>query len=231
MKKLMVLCAAMCVLAVPCYAGLGVTSILIDNLETNGFTASYDHTTEQITWSGGASISFYNGGGSSPVLTLSDNINLTATFQGMTDSSSGELAKASFSVVSWNISYDGWNLLSGGQLAGELFTEEEEGGLFGSDTGTLNGAGVVQVTGGLLMAIDGWLHGSSNYSWLDSLYDGAKMKSTVLVGDDFDSYETDDYSSVLSTMWLYADETVVPEPATLVLLGLGSLVTLRKRRA
>lgn len=230
MKKLMALCAAMCVLSVPCYAGLGVNSILIDNLETNGFTASYNHLTEQITWSGGASISFYNGSGNSPVLTLSDGVNLRATFSGMIDSSSGSVASASFSVVGWDLSYYGVTLLSGAQLGSEMYSEQEEAGL-GGGTGTLNGAGVVQVTGGSLTATNGWGHGGGNFSWLDSLYDGAKLKSTIIVDERFNDYDTDDYSSILSTMWLYADETIVPEPTTLILLGLGSFVMLRKRKA
>jgi len=54
MRKLVCVCVLAAVLAVPCYADLGVTSVVIDNLQANGFSASYDHVTEQITWSGGA---------------------------------------------------------------------------------------------------------------------------------------------------------------------------------
>jgi hypothetical protein len=228
MKKLVSLCIVMVVLAVPCFAGLGdVASVSVaSTLQGDGFTAVYDGS--KITWSGGASITFYDGT-EAPILTLADNINLSATFEDVTDDSSGSVASATFDVINWSVSYNSLVLLSGGNVAGEVYTEEEQSLPYPpfDGSGTLAGAGIVQVTGGLLTGT--WAHGGGDFGWADSVFDAAKLKSEIIVGPSFDSYATQTYETFNTTMWIYADETIVPEPMTVILLGLGAL-SLRKRR-
>jgi len=48
---------------------------------------------------------------------------------------------------------------------------------------------------------------------------------------DFQSYDTQNYQSSNMTVTLWADESVVPEPATMCLLGLGGLLIGRRKRA
>ena len=59
----------------------------------------------------------------------------------------------------------------------------------------------------------------------------AKMESWMILPTDtnFGSY-AEGYTTNLTTLWLNADETTIPEPATMALLGLGALL-LRKRKA
>lgn len=230
MKKTIVGAAILVLCAVPSFAGLNVGTVEIDVLQGDGLTAVYDHVSQTITWSGGATVSLYssNNGSGDPVATFNTGIDIQGTFTDMTDQSSGDVAKASFAVVDWSVTVLGIEVIWGTQKAGELFVEEEQVSslpfppftTYGN--GILFGSGVVQVTGSVFDQID------PDWVWTDDNGD-ARLKSQVTGELDFDSYLTDDYDTLVTTMWIYADETVIPEPATMALLGLGSLLALRKR--
>ncbi len=230
MKKTILGLGIFLLCAAPGFGGLDVGTISIDVLQGDGLTAVYDHTTQTLTWSGGATVSLYssNNGSGDPIETFHTGINIQGTFTNMTDQSSGDVAKATFAVVNWSVSVLGTQVIWGTQKAGELFVEEEQTSslpfppftTYGN--GILFGSGVVQVTGSLFDAIN------PDYAWTDDNGD-ARLKSQVTGSASFDSYLTQSYNTLVTTMWIYADETVIPEPATMALLGLGSLLALRKR--
>jgi hypothetical protein len=230
MKKTIIGLSILLLCAAPGFGGLDVGTIAIDVLQGDGLTAVYNHTTQTITWSGGATVSLYssNNGSGDPVATFNTGINIQGTFTNMTDQSSGDVAKASFAVVNWSVSVLGTQVIWGTQKPGELFVEEEQTSSLPfppfttSGNGILFGSGVVQVTGSLFGAIN------PDYAWTDDNGD-ARLKSQVTGSASFDSYLTQSYNTLVTTMWIYADETVIPEPATMALLGLGSLLALRKR--
>lgn len=211
--------ALLLLVSVSSFGALTVQCIRVDSIEGDGFTASYSPQT--LTWTGGASVSLYSSsnGSGEPVATFTGVVNILGTFTGLTDMSSGNTAKASFSNIDWSISVLGIPVIWGTEKAGELFIEEEQ-----FNTGILWGSGIVQVTGCAFGTVEDFL----DYCWDDD-NGAARLKSQVIVPKAFNSYLTQSYSTKNTTMWLIADETVIPEPATMVLLGLGSLVALRKR--
>ncbi|HOM61757.1 MAG TPA: PEP-CTERM sorting domain-containing protein [Anaerohalosphaeraceae bacterium] len=227
MKKLMVTLILLLV-AVPCVAGGDVVAIRIDRLQADGVTAVYDHESQTLTWTGGASVSLYTGIGD-PAAVYNQGINIQATFTGLTDESAGGAAKASFAAIEWSVLVEGEKVIWGTQKDGELFVEEEQIAALPfppftvEDTGILFGSGVVRVVGSNFELLN------PDFVWSDT-NDDARLKSQISGLDYFDSYLTDDYSTLITTMWLFADETMVPEPATMLMLGLGSMLVLAMRK-
>jgi hypothetical protein len=227
MKKVSIGVVVLLFCAIPSFGALDVTSVKIDRLQGDGMTAVYDHTTQTLTWGGGASVALYAGTNATgnPVATFNQGINIHGTFTVLDDDSSGTVAKASFAAIDWGVSVNGNDVIWGTQKAGEFYVEEEQYEDFGGfifDSGILFGSGVVHVDGDLLSNL-------GDFAWYDSNGD-ARLKSQVTGDSSFNSYLDQSYDSLVTTMWLYADESVVPEPATMLLLGLGGLL-LRKRRA
>lgn len=72
MKKTIIGLGIFLLCAAPSFGGLDVGTISIDVLEGDGLTAVYDHTTQTLTWSGGATVSLYssNNGSGDPVATF-----------------------------------------------------------------------------------------------------------------------------------------------------------------
>jgi hypothetical protein len=218
----------LCLVAVLLIAGGSFGAISVINVEeVQGYQASYDHTTQTITWSGGASATLYKDDGST--LPIS-SVDVSATIQELEDFSADGWAHGIFSVVNWRIDllHQGNNdyagFIEGTQLSTNTFEEiegAENPSPFGPDSG------IVVVTD---YDFTYW----GNSVWADVSGGAAGLTSHNVLGqpqdpDQFGSYLTDDYATSETTMWLYADESAIPEPATMALLGLGALL-LRKRK-
>jgi len=101
----------------------------------------------------------------------------------------------------------------------------------GVDTNALNGRSVVTIDS--FVYKDGDDNVSPDYVWQDGVGSKAGFIVNTTLGSpaDFTSYASQNYSSGNTSLALYADESILPEPLTLTLLGLGGLFCLRKRRA
>ncbi len=225
-----------------------VNDITVDFAQTTAVTATFDHNSSVINWSGGGTAVFNTDMGavginsfSGSFLGVTFGIDMTASFSNMTNTSSGGLASASFDTGSFNLSVtaNGSPIAS---LAGIVtpnatgYNEDEE--LTNQDQ--LTGGAVVTIQsfgfdaqffedyltlfegfGGSLNAVD-WIDGQNSLGGLIS-------DISLPTNSGFDDYGTQSYSGS-AIITITADETAIPEPATMVLLGLGSLGLTRMRK-
>ncbi|MBN1457540.1 MAG: PEP-CTERM sorting domain-containing protein [Sedimentisphaerales bacterium] len=193
-----------------------------------GVTAEYDASAGTTTWSQGASGWMLTDGGK--FQSFSD-VTVSGTFIGAVDVSSGGLASAVFSSGTWDIVMNGALGMavhvSGHTVSSYVETET------GVDTDHIDGRAVVMVDDYFFDA--GWLGDIWGIPDLDLEWEGGLNDLAGLIADitlpngtGITDYQSD-YTSTNTTITLWADESVVPEPMTVILLGLGAL-SLRKRR-
>jgi len=219
-------------LSINCFGIMTIDTIEI--VQAQDFSAEWDPGTGNLEWKpaldGG--VELY----ASATLRRSDgqnfesDVKIHANFTTITDNSGDGWASASFATVSdWDLIFynAGTEIgkIEGTGIIGNAYTEVEgEETLLGRiNPDNLYGNAVVMVT-------------ESNFNhwgahWKDEIGGEAKIESWMVLptGANFGSYD-EGYSTNLTTLWLNADETTIPEPATMVLLGMGGLLLLRKRR-
>jgi hypothetical protein len=191
----------------------------IDNLAVK---SNFDAVTGVLSWSRGGIATMFYDTGSTPY-----RVNVTGTLSGITDTSSAGLASATFSSGTFSINFyamsDGGKTTSLGNLSGELFpgysyhegeTAQNPSQLYGSAPMRIN------------------TFSFNGYHWSEALGEmgGLTATTTNLGGNlgNISNYQSN-WTSNNTIVRLLADESGIPEPATIILLGLGGLGLLRKR--
>jgi hypothetical protein len=186
--------------------------------QTNGVTAYNAAGTGTLNWTMGASGMVIT---SDWDVFLFDNATVAATFTGVTDLSSGGVAKATFSSGTWSmdLSQSGATVHLAGGIQG-LYREEEL-----PEGDALDGRAIVTLTAADFTGFDP----SLDLQWGNSNMLGGIIASVLFTpGYGIQDYQSN-YQSENTTITLLADETAIPEPATMLLLGLGA-VLLRKKK-
>jgi hypothetical protein len=226
-KHAIVLLLACLVLTVPAAAipafevvqSLDVNEVSeVDNLAVN---SSFNAGTGTLTWSKGGIATMYYDSGNKKY-----RVNVDATLSGITDTSSGGWASASFSSGTFDVNFydmaDGGKTHSLGSLAGELYPG------YSYLEGEIQ-EGPSQLSGAALMRLTSF--DFNGYVWSEGLgaMGGLTATTTNLFNNwgNISDYQSD-WSSKNTIVRILANETGIPEPATIALLGFG-LALLRKR--
>ncbi len=154
---------------------------------------------------------------------------ITADFTGASDGSSGGVASASFSDGGWLVElYSGGNKVL--KVSGGIDWYEE----FEKSPDAVHGEGHITVNWSQVWFDSGYW--GSGIAWGAGLDGKSAIKTDLLAADQpahggvLQDY-LDDWTSPNARVFIYADSSeVVPEPATIGLLGLGALTLIRRKR-
>ena len=219
-----------CVLVISCVGMAQFTKIEL--IYEMGMTSSFDTdggggggALQHLGSSNGAWV-FDDTGGPATQFT---STNVVFDFETLTDISTGDgKAKGQFRSGNWTVEmFDaGSNVVLGLYGIADWYDESE------NKTNKVDGRGIITVNDSLTVIDETfwgsghtWASAPGNKSGVISIISNATQD-----GGDLEDYATN-WSSNNVTMLIYADSSNIPEPATLCLLGLGSLLLRRKRRA
>ncbi len=225
MKRLLVI--ALIALLVSTTASAAITKIQL--LVGTGLASSFVNSTgiQTISGTNGGAYIFTDEGGATP--SFFGFTYMSTTFTGCDDLSSGGIAAADFDGGSWTATiYDPCdtsnNILFSISGTVDWYEEEEK------TSNGVEGRGIITITGTTVG--DYWTRDNRGGAAWDSS-NGKSGITTTITGasqdGDLKDYATD-WSSNNVILFIHADSSAIPEPATLGLLGLGALAFRRKRK-
>ncbi len=162
-----------------------------------------------------------------------DDVEFDATFSPAHDTSSGGQARAWFEVGTWSMTFihsvfpaEGYTATISGTLWGSSTWVEEETDI---DTDFLLGKGFVSVNTADFLFDDG--SGAVSFAqWQGDSLGGLMTQTSLEYGAGITDFLSD-YNSENVDIFLYADETLIPEPVSVLLLGLGAIGAICRKRA
>ncbi|MBN1436750.1 MAG: PEP-CTERM sorting domain-containing protein [Sedimentisphaerales bacterium] len=213
-------------------AGADVTAIQLNIAQALSVNAEYDHSTGTATWSGGDTgwaltdeYGYVNFG----------TVSVTGSFTDVFDSSPGTgLAKASFSTGGFTATASNCTYTLGSLVYNLAGSFEISAALTGGNKYRETELYADKIDGRAVVTVTGFSYNDSDISasWEGGVGSLGGVVADITLDEDtvFGDYDTDDYLTNNVIITLYADESIIPEPATMGLLGLGGLLLARRRR-
>lgn len=203
-------------------------------------SAQYDSATGALNWQAGGFAWIYADSSSNPFVTF-DGSAVNVSFTLDQDVSAGGEAAAWFDVDggTWSVDFYDSNYGSNPVLTipGTVYNSAPFNGQYyeyeADDAGTQIGKMWVVVDESSMVMDPTWYadtFGTGTLDWGDDNIAGLLANVDLDGNQNMSDYDTDSYTSTNGlTVTIYADQSEVPEPMTIALLGLGG-VLLRRRK-
>lgn len=226
MKKFLVVFTLVCIFAAGSLAGI-VSEIEITQASSLSVDSDFVAGADTLSWSEGQIANIYPAVG--PVKTFF--VDITANFSGATVGVDGDgYAYASFTTGSFAINFyaltDPTKIASIGIIEGHIVTpynEYEDQEPTSAEDSELYGSAVFRMDD---FSLD---DGVDTYSWIEGLNSLGGLVATTKPTTPANMDYFNDWSSDNTVVTIKADESGIPEPMTIALLGLGGLLIRRKK--